>query len=95
MKSILVTSLFGAQARRPIVGLEIDGASAQFSPATARELARNLLAAAEAAEVDGFVWEWFTSQVQASEEQAVVLMADFRKYREAQMAREITTEDPE
>jgi hypothetical protein len=54
----------------------------QFTPAEARDFARTILEAAEAAETDAFLMQWVTQQVGAGPEQAAGLLADFRRYRE-------------
>jgi len=54
---VMVSSGFGYNTQQPYVQVLIEAAdwSTQMSPATARELAFNLLTAADAAESDGFL----------------------------------------
>jgi len=59
-------------------GTEIVG---QMSVAEARDHARAMTEAAEAAETDAFVFQWVTKQVGAGPQQAAGLLADFRRYR--------------
>jgi hypothetical protein len=59
-------------------GTEIVG---QMSVTEARDHARAMTEAAEAAETDAFVFQWVVKQVGAGPEQAAGLLADFRRYR--------------
>ena len=53
----------------------------QMSVTEARDHARAMTEAAEAAETDAFVFQWVTKMVGAGPEQAAGLLADFRRYR--------------
>jgi hypothetical protein len=59
-------------------GTEIVG---QMSCEEARDHARAMLEAAEAAEQDAFMMSWVVNHVGAGKEAAVGLIVDFRKYR--------------
>jgi hypothetical protein len=54
---------------------------AQMSVEQARDHARAITEAAEAAETDAFIFQWVLHKAGAGPEQAVGLLADFRKYR--------------
>lgn len=54
---------------------------AQMSPEQARDHARAITEAAEAAEQDAFIWDWVLNKVGAGKDQAYGLIVDFRKYR--------------
>lgn len=54
---------------------------AQMSPEQARDHARTVMEAAEAAEQDAFIFEWAQRKVGVGLEQAMALIVDFRKYR--------------
>jgi len=53
----------------------------QMSTTEARDHAQAMLEAAEAAETDAFILKWVREHVGAGDEQAVGLLADFRRYR--------------
>jgi len=54
---------------------------AQMSVAEARDHARAMIEAAEAAETDAFIYKWVMEHVGAGEQQAAGLLQDFRRYR--------------
>jgi hypothetical protein len=54
----------------------------QMTPAKAREVAQFLAEAAEAAESDAFLWQFLTREIATDEERALMVIAQFRKYRE-------------
>lgn len=60
-------------------GTEIIG---QMTVTEARDHARAMTEAAEAAETDAFVWKWITEKVECGPAQAAGFLADFRRYRE-------------
>lgn len=53
----------------------------QMSPEEARDHARAITEAAEAAEQDAFIFDWVTRKVGSAPEQAAGLLQDFRAYR--------------
>jgi hypothetical protein len=53
----------------------------QMSAEEARDHARTILEAAEAAEQDSFMWDWVINRVGTGEQQAAGLLVDFRKFR--------------
>lgn len=54
---------------------------AQMSPEQARDHARAVTEAAEAAEQDAFMFEWVLRKVGAGTEQAMGLIVEFRQFR--------------
>lgn len=83
--SLNVTSGFGHNTRQPFVQLVIPRADwmTQMSPANARELAFNILQAADAAESDGF-WVTFLQETVGVEDMRAIasILADFRTWRD-------------
>lgn len=80
-----VTSGFGANLRQPYVQVLIEAADfmTQMPPETARELALNLLTAAEAAEGDGFLMTFMQEYVGVTEvDQQAHMLHYFREYRD-------------
>lgn len=56
----------------------------QMSPEIARDLAHNLLAAADAAESDGFLVGWLQDTIQVDDMRTIAsLLVEFREYRKA------------
>lgn len=82
-----VSSGFGHNTQAPYVQVLIPKADwmTQMSPEMARELAHNLLAAADAAESDGFLVTFFRERIGVDDMRAVAsLLVQFREYREKQ-----------
>lgn len=82
--AINITSGFGYNTQRPFVQMLIPRADwmTQMSCATARELAFNLLQAADGAESDGFLVA-FLQRIGADDTRAIAgLLVEFREYRE-------------
>ena len=77
-----VQSLVALKTREPIVSLYYKDAMVQMSPDEARSLALNILSAAEASEQDAFMLYFATEKIKSSVEEAAVLVAAFRAWRE-------------
>jgi hypothetical protein len=87
-KGLQVRALYGWRTREPLVEIELLGQKAQMSIFEAREHAQAVLECAEAAETDGFIWEFF-SRMSLTEAQIATLLQDFRAYREEQIGKEL------
>jgi len=85
-KMIRFLSGLGGLTRQPYVQMIIEDADymIQIEPATARELALNLLRCAEAAEQDGFLVNFFSHVVGVDEGAIVALLTQYRDYREGE-----------
>ena len=82
-KQFWVRSMYGSKTRQPIVVFTVPGGeTVQMTPAEARDLAFNLLTGAEAADQDGFIVEFFKEKMRLEEEQAAMVLGDFRVWRE-------------
>lgn len=82
-----VSSGFGHNTQAPYVQVLIPKADwmTQMPPATARELAMNLLACADAAESDGFLIGFFRKEIGIEDMRMIAgLLVQFREYREKQ-----------
>lgn len=83
-----IDSGYGYKTKQPFVVFSLANPSESANPtiqmtsADARVQAHYILDAADAAESDGFVIEWFRSDNDLSEQQLGALLADFRAYRE-------------
>lgn len=77
-----VQSGYSSKNRRPFVELSYDGASLKVSPDEARDIAFSLIGAAEAAEQDGFLFEFMTNQVGVEGGMAAAVIVEYREYRE-------------
>jgi len=79
---INVTSGYGGNTRQPFVQIHTDKLKEplQLSPEEARDLALNLLEAAEASEQDAFIFE-FHSQLTDDERVGANILIEFRKWR--------------
>lgn len=62
-----VTSGYGANTRQPFVELRVNDSQSQMTPAKAREIALMLFAAADAAESDGFIVQFFGREARLAE----------------------------
>ncbi|MGD9729251.1 MAG: hypothetical protein AB7L09_24705 [Nitrospira sp.] len=83
---ICISSGFGYNTQEPFVQMLIQRADwmTQMSPETARQLAYNLLSAADAAESDGFLVGWLQDAFQVDDMRAIAtLLMEFREYRKA------------
>jgi hypothetical protein len=82
-RKIAVESIFGRANQKPLVNLVLpDGLDRlSLAPDEARDLAMNLLQAAEASLGDGFVFEFFHREMDVPVEQAGALMLKLRGYR--------------
>lgn len=86
---ISIASGYGGNTQRPFVAIGIANPTESANPIVqlptdeARRQAMYILEAADAAESDGFVIEWFSrGAAHLSDEQAAAVLADFRAYRE-------------
>lgn len=79
-----VTSGYGGNTRQPFVEVIIRPHEfmTQMSPSQAREIAMNLLTAADAAEGDAFLIEFVHQKIGAPMEKAAQILVEFRKWRE-------------
>jgi len=96
---ISVTSGYGHNTKRPFVTLGIANPTesanpiVQMSSSEARRQALYILEAADAADSDGFVLSWLgDGPANLSEQQAAVLLNDFRAYRERLRGKEESDE---
>jgi hypothetical protein len=92
---ISVSSGYGGNTRQPYVELCLNDQSVQITPMKAREIAGNLLEAAEAAEGDGFLVEYIEKISELPTEQAVGVLVEFREFREQQRKKQQRWEYPE
>lgn len=83
-KIILVSSGYGVNTRLPFVKIESEDLDhpLQITPETARDLAGNLLKAAEAAETDAFLIEFFKGALHQSDLVAASILFNFRDFRD-------------
>ncbi len=68
----------------PFVQLVLNGkVVGQMTPTEARDHARAIMEASEAAETDAFLWEFVTRELGGTQEAAAGMMVAFRRFREA------------
>lgn len=88
-KVINVSSGYGGNTRQPFVTIETEKLikPLQLYPEEARDLARNLLEAAEAAEQDAFIFEFHSSFIEGTPQEKMNaggrMLIEFRKWRDA------------
>jgi len=84
MKSIFVTSGYGRKTLAPFVQVEHEAIDEpiQLSPAEARDLAQNLIQAAEASEQDAFLFEFTRDALKQDQATAAQLIGEYRAWRE-------------
>jgi len=88
-KTINVTSGYGGNTHQPFVEIKTDKLKEplQISPEEARDLAANLLQAAEAADQDAFIFEFHSSFIEGTPEEkrnvGASMLVEFRKWRDA------------
>lgn len=87
-KTINVTSGYGGKTRQPFVEIKADKLKEplQVSPEEARDLAANLLQAAEAAEQDAFIFEFHSELIEGTPDEkknvGASMLSEFRKWRD-------------
>lgn len=81
LKTYTVSSGYGGNTRRPFVEILAPELRVTMSSAEARALALSILEAAITSEADGLIVEFFTKELETSQEQAAVLLLKFRQYR--------------
>ena len=81
--TINVESGYGGNTRQPFVEIKTDKLKEplQMLPEEARDLASNLLQAAEAAEQDAFIFE-FHHELLGDEKMGATMLINFRKWRD-------------
>lgn len=79
---INVTSGYGYNTHEPFVEINAPKKRIQMTPENARDLALNLLQAAEAAYSDAFLIEFSKGVLEVGEKEAAVILHEFRKWRE-------------
>ena len=85
---VQVSSIYGGQLRQPLVQVQWgDRKPFTISPAEARDLAANLLGAAEAAEQDAFVVEFAREKLDCTDQHAGAFLTEFRRWREEYAAK--------
>ena len=85
-KVINVSSGFGANTREPFVQIEMEYPKdhpLQIHPDEARDLAMNLLQAAESADQDAFMIKFVSKDLKAGENAAAAILLEYRKFRNA------------
>lgn len=83
MPEFWVNSGYGLHTRQPFVSMHDGDWVRQVSPEEARQIARNLMEAAEAAEVDDFLITWAQQSMDVPLDSAVNLLAMYREHRDA------------
>ena len=94
-KSIEVMNILSGRTFEGLVEIKVGLEYVQLSIDDARQHARYVFEAAEAAESDAFVFKWLTKDIvgdkQAEGDNLKVVMAEFQKFREARRTGEIDT----
>jgi len=84
-KNILVSSGYGGNTREPFVEIKMDYPKdhpLQLHPDEARDLAMNLLQAADAADSDEFIFLFFSNIMGGSDGAGAKSLIEFRKFRD-------------
>lgn len=80
-KKLWVNSGYGMGSKAPFVNLTFPGGEVvQMSPDEAREIALNLLQAAQASITDAFIVEWTQQKLNLGLDKAAVLLNDYRTW---------------
>jgi hypothetical protein len=86
-EEIHVSTVYGHNARKPIVQIEFRQEMVQMDVETARDLAQNILQAAEAALTDAFIFE-FVEKLVGDSKAAAMSLIELRKFRYKKMQEE-------
>jgi len=84
-RNIRVSSGFGSNTHEPFVQIEMEYPKdhpLQIHPDEARDLAMNLLQAADAADSDEFIFLFFTRIMEGNEAAGAKSLIEFRKFRD-------------
>ncbi len=85
LRKIEVSSGYGDNTREPFVQIEMEYPKdhpLQLHPDEARDLAANLLQAAEAADQDAFIFEFTSRELHGGDMVGANILMEFRKFRE-------------
>lgn len=82
--NILVESLVSARTGKPVVHIRWGPMDGQLTPEEARRHAQALMEVAFAAELDAFVVKWVTTAIGADTQKALMVLRDFRAWRQEQ-----------
>jgi hypothetical protein len=81
--AIWAKSIYGAESQKGLVEMDVAGAEITVTPTEARAFAYSILEAAEAAETDNFIMDWFKDQGGVPDlETRMYILRDFRERRE-------------
>lgn len=87
-KEIIVSGMYGYDSREPLVQIDMPEESAgapprcwQVKPEEARDMAMNLMRAAEAAEQDAFLFEFTASEMKMGEQAGATMLLAYRRWR--------------
>lgn len=78
---IEITTIVSARTHEPFVVLGWGDERGQLTPTEARQHARRVLEAAEAADQDAFLFSWLRERIGAAEEHRYAVLAEFRAWR--------------
>ena len=83
MSTIMVSSGYGGNTHKPFIMIETPELDRpiQMSPQEARDLAANLLQAAEGADSDAFLFEFIKNELNQPERVCADLLIMFRQWR--------------
>jgi len=85
-KNFWVQSGYGINTRKPFVAFHWQDVVFQVDVEKAREIAGMIFQAAEAAETDGFIFEWIQEETKVDEKAARVFLGEYRKWRDERRA---------
>lgn len=87
-RQISVRSGLGQTSGEPFVVLALSTPAMQIGSAQARVIAIQILAAADAAESDGFLAAWLRGNIALADGQIGALLQEFRAYRDSRREQE-------
>lgn len=82
---IHIESLVSAETGKPLVHIHWGPMDGKLTPAEARKHAEAILEVVLAAELDAFIVAFFREKMDLPMEQAVMVLRDFREWRERQI----------
>lgn len=85
MRSLFVSNGFGIMTKQAFVEFSDQAAQykLQISPNEARKLAYDILTAAEAADQDAFMIDFFKEKIECDDQTAYQVVGDFRRWKDA------------
>lgn len=93
--TLRVISLVSRRTNNGLVEIMVDNGRIQINPNQARKIAGDIVAAAEGAEGDAFLYNFITEELKQDDAAAAMILSQFRDYRDKRLVVETESEGEE